>query len=495
MFVPDKTKDLYAMKFTTLFILAVSLFTTNVIAQTGPEQLTITVSGGLLQQRPAPVIIEFSATGNDAFNTNDTTSETASNALLTALPDSNNVNLSPDSSSLVLVFDSINNIYYYKDTTTLATTTSGGNWGSNILPYVVSSDDVIIDKFDSRPVLDQNKVYNFGIASDHNDTITISASAFLDTLMNSSNNKQITFVYLEDLTTGLFYSLLDQNVMLAIPTDTVLALNYKLHVMVRSAINAIPATCLDPASGSVFIQNTNCTNWNYTIYHNGTVITSGSVVSQDTTVTNLPVNNYTVTVYTNNVLTDSVQITVQGPVQIVPYFTADDYSVYVYDVVSFTNSSAGAALYNWSFGDSETDSLENPTHTFGAAGNYPVTLTAINSYGCQSTFTDTIVVLNSPYMQHGPNVTQSLDENISVSNIRHANEATVFANGKNITVALNAEAQNVNVEIMNMNGQLISSNSVMDASTVFQVAEAGIYIVRIAYANGEVVSKKILVNN
>jgi PKD repeat protein len=272
-------------------------------------------------------------------------------------------------------------------------------------------------------------------------------------------------------------------------------LNYKLHVMVRSAINAIPATCLDPASGSVFIQNTNCTNWNYTIYHNGTVITSGSVVSQDTTVTNLPVNNYTVTVYTNNVLTDSVQITVQGPVQIVPYFTADDYSVYVYDVVSFTNSSAGAALYNWSFGDSETDSLENPTHTFGAAGNYPVTLTAINSYGCQSTFTDTIVVLNSPYMQHGPNVTQSLDENISVSNIRHANEATVFANGKNITVALNAEAQNVNVEIMNMNGQLISSNSVMDASTVFQVAEAGIYIVRIAYANGEVVSKKILVNN
>jgi hypothetical protein len=478
------------MKLITLLTLAISLIVTNGIAQTGPERLTITLSGGLIQQHPTPVVIEFSATGNDLFNLNDTTTGLGTNGAVANSQSSAATTVTPDSSAQVV----LGPLNTYQDSISV----SIGNLTNAVFPFTTSSDNVIIDRFDSRPLLDRYTVYNFGIASDHADTITINASSFIDSVSaNISNNKQISFVYLEDLTTGLFYSLMNQNVALAIPVDTNSATNYKLHVMVRSTINATGATCINP-NGSVFMENTNCTNWNYRIYLNGTPVASDAVFSQDTTVTNIAPGNYAVAIYTNNLLADSSSITVQAAIQIVSHFTADNYSVFENDVISFTNSSAGAVLYNWSFDDSTTDSLENPTHSFATAGNYAVTLTAINQYGCLSTFTDTVYVSALSPVHQAPSFLQLLDENQASKNeaaVRHAKEATVFANGKNITVALNTEEQNINVEIMNMNGQLISSDSVMDASTVFQVAEAGIYIVKIAYANGEVVSKKILVNN
>lgn len=45
--------------------------------------------------------------------------------------------------------------------------------------------------------------------------------------------------------------------------------------------------------------------------------------------------------------------------------------------VSFTNSSQNATSYNWDFGDGNTSSLQNPTHTYDSGGTYVVQLTAI----------------------------------------------------------------------------------------------------------------------
>jgi hypothetical protein len=43
---------------------------------------------------------------------------------------------------------------------------------------------------------------------------------------------------------------------------------------------------------------------------------------------------------------------------------------------TFTNTSAGATFYSWNFGDSQTSSETNPTHTYAAGGTYTVTLIA-----------------------------------------------------------------------------------------------------------------------
>jgi PKD repeat protein len=50
-------------------------------------------------------------------------------------------------------------------------------------------------------------------------------------------------------------------------------------------------------------------------------------------------------------------------------------------VVTFTNTSQNATAYLWSFGDGITSTLENPVHTYAAAGDYTVVLTATNTCG------------------------------------------------------------------------------------------------------------------
>lgn len=57
--------------------------------------------------------------------------------------------------------------------------------------------------------------------------------------------------------------------------------------------------------------------------------------------------------------------------------------------VQFTNGSIGNGLsYIWTFGDGETSTDENPSNVYEDNGIYTVSLTATNSDGCSSTFTE-----------------------------------------------------------------------------------------------------------
>lgn len=55
--------------------------------------------------------------------------------------------------------------------------------------------------------------------------------------------------------------------------------------------------------------------------------------------------------------------------------------------VSFTNTTTGPGTlsYLWSFGDGNTSTQQNPTHTYAATGNYTVTLAVTSSSGCTDT--------------------------------------------------------------------------------------------------------------
>ncbi len=60
-------------------------------------------------------------------------------------------------------------------------------------------------------------------------------------------------------------------------------------------------------------------------------------------------------------------------------------------VVNFSDASNGFPnSWSWDFGDGNTSTAQNPEHTYAAAGNYTVSLTACNDYGCD-TFTGTPV--------------------------------------------------------------------------------------------------------
>ncbi len=50
--------------------------------------------------------------------------------------------------------------------------------------------------------------------------------------------------------------------------------------------------------------------------------------------------------------------------------------------MTFTDSSTNSpTAWSWNFGDSNTSTVQNPSHTYSSAGNYTVALTATNQYG------------------------------------------------------------------------------------------------------------------
>ena len=54
--------------------------------------------------------------------------------------------------------------------------------------------------------------------------------------------------------------------------------------------------------------------------------------------------------------------------------------------VQFTDTSTGSpTLWQWAFGDGSTSTVRNPSHAYGAAGSYSVTLTVMNAAGQNST--------------------------------------------------------------------------------------------------------------
>ena len=72
-------------------------------------------------------------------------------------------------------------------------------------------------------------------------------------------------------------------------------------------------------------------------------------------------------------------------------FTTD---INTYDV-DFTNTSTNATSYSWNFGDGNTSSETNPSHTYLNDGMYDVVLTATNNCGSVN-FTQTVNIANTP---------------------------------------------------------------------------------------------------
>ena len=80
---------------------------------------------------------------------------------------------------------------------------------------------------------------------------------------------------------------------------------------------------------------------------------------------------------------------------VIPAFTPTAQIICIDEVITFTNTSIDALTYIWTFGDGGTSTLDNPSYSYTATGQYTVSLTAINGT-VQATITNTIMVNNPP---------------------------------------------------------------------------------------------------
>jgi PKD repeat protein len=70
------------------------------------------------------------------------------------------------------------------------------------------------------------------------------------------------------------------------------------------------------------------------------------------------------------------------------------------NTVSLTNTSYAStwsSAYSWDFGDGNSSTAVNPTHTYATSGVYQITLTTNDSLiNCLSTYTDSVVIASTP---------------------------------------------------------------------------------------------------
>lgn len=63
--------------------------------------------------------------------------------------------------------------------------------------------------------------------------------------------------------------------------------------------------------------------------------------------------------------------------------------------VSFFDSSSGfPTSWNWDFGDGNTSTSQNPTHTYSAGGTFTVRLITCNAYGCDTLINNNMITVN-----------------------------------------------------------------------------------------------------
>ena len=135
--------------------------------------------------------------------------------------------------------------------------------------------------------------------------------------------------------------------------------------------------------------------------------------------------------------------------------------------VNFTDTSSGATSWSWDFGDGTTSTLQNPSHTYAATGNYNVALYIEN--------------LNKSW--------DEINHPITLSTMGLADNSKglfqLYPNPTNgiVTISLAKSASKVNCQIIDYSGKIVLEQELSD-SQLFNVnvenLASGMYFIKIA---------------
>jgi beta propeller repeat protein len=114
--------------------------------------------------------------------------------------------------------------------------------------------------------------------------------------------------------------------------------------------------------------------------------------------------------YNPNIYMATISEVGQETIFLIADFSADPKSGYAPLDVQFTDNSQGATGWNWNFGDGATSTQQNPMHTYSAAGNYTVALTASNENGSASKTAPIIVQIQSNSSGKGSKKTPGFED-------------------------------------------------------------------------------------
>lgn len=96
-------------------------------------------------------------------------------------------------------------------------------------------------------------------------------------------------------------------------------------------------------------------------------------------------------------------------------------------LVSFTNTTPGTNTYTWDYGDGTGNTVTNSNHTFAAAGNYTVTLNAVNTAGCSNSIAHGITVYARPTANFSTEDTICLEDQVVFANLSQNTQGSIVS--------------------------------------------------------------------
>lgn len=153
----------------------------------------------------------------------------------------------------------------------------------------------------------------------------------------------------------------------------------------------------------------------------------------------------------------------------------NDTLIYAMDSVFVGANNSEAALFSWQPGTGlSCTNCPNPKASPTITTTYTVTKTQ-----CKSTTTDEITVTVSP---------------VGINELNIINAITLQPNPTNGLISINSRIEIQKVEIINIAGQILLSELTKDKSQPLNLADfsAGIYFIKVSYANGQSVTKKVI---
>lgn len=146
--------------------------------------------------------------------------------------------------------------------------------------------------------------------------------------------------------------------------------------------------------------------------------------------------------------------------------------------VNFIDNSTGATAWFWDFGDGTTSTLQNPSHTYAATGNYTV-----NSY---------VENLNKSW--------DEINRNINLTTMGLSDNSTTFfqlfpnPTNNEATIILPNLVDKVNYQIIDYSGKMVKENSVQNCKE-FTINSSdlanGLYIIKVNTNESNTIGKLI----
>lgn len=326
----------------------------------------------------------------------------------------------------------------------------------------------------SSPVTDSVKVYNTGCKN-----LTITNLQFLDPAFTSS----ITTATLAAKDSMWLPITLTPSSPGSINSTVILTSNdTTLSVALIANVGFVPVagfdfSVLDQCDGKVQfsdLSSNNPYNWNWD-FGDGQMISN----AQNPTHTYQKPGVYNVQMVAFNAAgSDTISKLLNMNGVLYGGFSLPD-SIFRWDPVQFYDSSQVATSWQWYFGDGNTSSVQNPTHTYTNAGTYFLTLVVSNP-SCTTTVNQQVVVYEGV--------------GIAEENFGHVNAYPVPTTNI-VNIEWDNQAGFTKLELIDVMGRTVYVTNVRDQKEVrldIRDYAAGTYMVKLQNESGHVSLKRIV---